>query len=53
MRPAVGTMATDGLRALGEDDIAAGVLPRLAHVVSARPDHVAVDDGESCVSFRE
>lgn len=53
MRPAVGTVRTGELRPLGEDDIAAGVLPRLQHVSTARPDHVAVDDGETALIFAE
>ncbi|GAB48238.1 putative non-ribosomal peptide synthetase [Mobilicoccus pelagius NBRC 104925] len=41
------------MRPLGEDDVAAGVLPRLEHVVSARPEHVAVDDGRTTLTFAE
>lgn len=51
MRPAVGTMTTGDLRPLDEDDIAAGVLPRLRHVVAARPEHTAVADDATELTF--
>lgn len=53
IRPAVGSTTTGDLAAVGERDIACGVLPRLQHVVAARGEHVAVDDGTTRVSFAE